>query len=608
MCAINGITQKNTELVKRMNKATLHRGPDGSFVWESLRVTLGHNRLSIIDVRAVANQPFVSDDGRYVLVYNGELYNFKELRTELSQFSYRTESDTEVLLNAYRAWGKGCVRRFNGIFAFAIWDTQTEELFLARDSFGVKPLYYSLEKGNLIFSSEIKGILESGALSILNKDAFSHYMRLLYTPGEDTLFTGIKRLLPGHTLTFKDGNLEIDAYYKIPEGSTDTKTSREAFKTQIQEALDLAVKRQLVSDVPVGVYLSGGIDSSAVLDSVTRVHGSIDTFSVGFDLEETEESEKFNADFKMAEKTATHYGTRHHGYILKSEDIVTLIEESVWHMDEPVANLTTLAQLALASHAKKDVSVVLGGDGGDELFGGYKRHRLARRLIPYWKLPRGIRALLPDKTQKVNLHSWPERYLFFLAQKEKAMSRILSSQYSDTTAAFFNEQYFANTTSTSFLDDMMHADLNSWLVDESLLRSDKMSMAHGLEQRVPFLDIDLVTLARSIPSPYKTTFFDTKKILKDALRDRLPEHIFNQPKRGWISPGAKWIRRPEVASYIKTVLSPSYYSGTKELFNWTELESMYDAHVAKKEYNLIPLWSVIVFQIWARRFNVRMER
>ncbi len=604
MCAINGITEKNRELVERMNFVTKHRGPDGSHISELNDITLGHNRLSIIDVREVANQPFVSDDGRFIIVYNGELYNFKELKKELSQYTYKTDSDTEVLLNSYRTWGSDCVNRFNGIFAFGIWDTEKKELFLARDQFGVKPLYYAMHNGQFIFSSEIKAILESGIPRILDHDAFAHYMRLLYTPGEDTLFRGIKRLLPAHTLIFKNGDIKIASYFELPKANLFTEVSRSEIHRSIRDTLDASVKRQLVADVPVGVYLSGGIDSTAILDATSRVHGAIDTFSIGFDLGEGEEAEKFNADFKMAEITATHYGSRHHGHILKSEDVVTLIEESVWHMDEPVANLTTLAQLKLAEYAKKEVSVVLGGDGGDELFGGYKRHGFAKRLLPYWQLPKAIRGFAPTRIRKANVDSWSERYLLFLAQKDDVLSRILVTPQSNATDTYFKNHYFSKTMNATFLDDMMHADLNSWLVDESLLRSDKMSMAHGLEQRVPLLDIELALLSRTIPSSYKTTFFDTKKVFKDALAERLPKHVLNQPKRGWISPGAKWLRRPEVASYIRTVLSPTYYAPTAHLFNWVEIERMYEAHLARTEYHLTPLWSIIVFQIWARKFSV----
>jgi asparagine synthase (glutamine-hydrolysing) len=607
MCAINGITGENKELVIRMNEATKHRGPDGSRVWEGEGITLGHNRLSIIDLRDVASQPFVSEDGRFVIVYNGELYNFKDLKKELAHFSYKTEGDTEVLLNAYRTWGAACVKRFNGIFAFAIWDTKEKELFLARDQFGVKPLYYTEVGGQFIFSSEIKGILESDTLRVLDREAFSHYIRLLYTPGEQTLFRGIKKILPGHVLRVKDGHIEMTMYYAIPDVQVSEPKSQRKFHAQIREGLDNAVKQQLVADVPVGVYLSGGIDSTAIVDSVSRVHGSIDTFSIGFDLGEDEESEKFNADFKMAEVTASYYKTRHHGHLLKSNDIVSLIEESIWHMDEPVGNLTTLAQLKLAKYAKQDVSVVLGGDGGDELFGGYKRHGLARKLLPYWHLPKGLRACAPHQLRKANIDSWSTRYMLFLAQKDATLKRILAIPTEDSTDNFFRTHYFTDTTHATFLDDMMRADMNSWLVDESLLRSDKMSMACGLEERVPFLDNNLVALARTIPSAYKTTFFETKKILKDALKERLPAHVFNQPKRGWISPGAKWLRRPEVASYIKDVLSPAYYSETKNLFKWDEIEHMYAAHLEKREYHLTPLWSVIVFQIWARRFGVTIE-
>ncbi len=607
MCGINGVIGEKKELIERMNRVTVHRGPDGSKIWESGDITLGQNRLSIIDLRSVADQPFVSADGRFVVLLNGEIYNYRELKTELSQFQFRSEGDTEVLLNAYRMWGKQCVGRLNGIFSFAIWDAQEKELFIARDPIGVKPLYYFHDKKSFVFSSEIKAVLEGGMERSLNRDAFSKYMCLLYTPGESTLISGIQRLLPGHTLTYKEGEIVLNQYYSIPISQNEVGVSKGELESRIRTTFDAVISRQLIADVPVGVYLSGGIDSTVITDVVSRVHSNIDTFSIGFDLEDNEESEKFNADYNLAEKTAKHYGTHHHGFKLDSKDVVTLLEEHVWHMDEPVGNLTALAQLKLAEYAKKHVSVVLGGDGGDELFGGYKRHGLAKKLLMYWRLPELLRTHAPARLQKANLDTWAARYLLFLGQKDDVLSRLCNGVDRKSTVDFFQSHFFEKTTPQTFLDDMMRADLSSWLVDESLLRSDKMAMAHGLEQRVPFLDTELVELARGIPSTYKVTLTETKKILKDAFKDRLPSYVLNQPKRGWISPGAKWLRRPEVSEYIKTVLSPSYYEETRHLFKWSNIEQMYGDHTSRKGYYLTPLWSVIVFQIWARRFSILLE-
>jgi asparagine synthase (glutamine-hydrolysing) len=410
-------------------------------------------------------------------------------------------------------------------------------------------------------------------------------------------------------LTWQGGKLTIEAYYHIPDAVPSVEKQRAHMREEVECMIDAAVKRQLVADVPVGIYLSGGIDSSIVTDSVMRQVGEASTFSIGFDLEKDEESAKFNADALLAEKTASHYGTRHYAYTLESKNIPELLEDLVWHMDEPVGNLTALAQRALATYARRDVTVVLGGDGGDELFGGYKRHSLAHKLRYYWMIPSPIRSLLPLRYRKANAESWTDRYLLFLAQKEPVMQSLLvTPDVYNRTYAYFHDTYFAHTTRNTFLDDMMRADLSSWLVDESLLRSDKMSMASGLEQRVPFLDPDVVSLARSIPAREKVTLSDTKKILKDAFRHRLPEYIFNQPKRGWIAPTAKWLRRSDVREYVTNVLSPSYYRETASLFHWQHIEQMYHDHREKKGYYLAPLWSVVMFQVWARRFKITIEQ
>lgn len=604
MCGINGITRNDRILIERMNQVTAHRGPDGSFIYEDKGVTLGHNRLSVIDVREVANQPFLSDDGRYVIVYNGELYNFKELKAELNGYTYRTVGDTEVVLNAYRKWGSAAVKRFNGMFAFAIWDTKEQTLFLARDRFGIKPLYYGFHNDAFVFSSEIKGVLEAGIPRVLHMSAFMLYMQLLYVPGKETLFEGVERLLPGTMMTYKDGVISTETYYTIPHTPLTTKSSYSELTQGILDRLDQGVTRQLISDVPLGIYLSGGIDSTAVLDSATRMHGQMETFSIGFDLGQEEESDKFNADFDLAERTAKHYGARHRGYTIQGSEVVPLLMQATRHHDMPIGNLTALAQLKLAEEAKKQVTVVLGGDGGDELFGGYKRHALAQRLLYYWKLPAVLRKFAPPRLRKANVTEWEKRYMLFLAQKDNILHRILNVNHSSPLASFYRSEYFSGTTNASFLDDMMRADLGSWLPDESLLRSDTMSMAYGLEERVPLLDNDLADFAHHIPSRYKVTLTHTKKIFKDALRTRLPEHVFNQPKRGWISPGAKWLRRTEMQSYTHEVLDATYYAETSSLFNWDELQDMYASHIEKREYHLTPLWAVIAFQIWAKEYNV----
>jgi len=576
-----------------MNKVTAHRGPDGTGVFCEDGVTLGHNRLSIIDLSENAAQPMMSADGNLIITYNGELYNFKDIKKELSDYQFKTESDTEVILASYRRWGSNCVTKFDGIFAFAIWDKSKWELFLARDQSGVKPLYYyfqapstgSGQVGKFIFSSEIKAILEHNLSRKLDRTSFGHYMRLLYTPAPFTIFSGINKLKPAHFALLKSGNLEIVQYWqpKIEK----TKLSYSDARAQARECVLGSVHRQLVSDRPLGVYLSGGIDSSVITAAMKAVRNDIDTFSVGFDLTESEQSEKFNADFLQARATAKYFGTKHHEIMMKSESLPELLEQTIWHLDEPVSNATIMPMLELSKFAKEYVTVVLSGDGGDELFGGYPRYQKSR--------------LLDYSPVTIPLDRRIERFMF---QKDNVLSRILNPEYFELnkTREFFKENFPALGNLTQAF---MNTDRQSWLVDEALLRSDKMSMANAVEARVPLLSPQLIELANSLPISWKVSLFDTKKILKDAFARDLPESVLRGKKRGFFSPASKWLRRPDFLSYVREVLSPNYYPTTSPLFNWPGIISMLGEHLSGGYY-LNPLWSVLTFQIWAKRFKINL--
>ncbi|MDP6659886.1 MAG: asparagine synthase (glutamine-hydrolyzing), partial [Candidatus Pacebacteria bacterium] len=323
MCAINGFTFPDEELIKKMNKKTAHRGPDDSGVFLDGKVTFGHNRLSIIDPSPSAHQPMKSKDGNVVVILNGEIYNFRELKEELdSSYSFKTESDTEVIIAAWEKWGTECVKRFNGIFSLALWDKRKETLFLARDHAGIKPLYYYLDGERLIFSSEIKGILEHNIPRNIDYEALGHYFRLLYVPAPHTLFKNVLKFPPAHYAIFKEGKLEFMKYWDESENSSIKNKDELLEKTKA--VITESVKRQLVSDKPLGVYLSGGLDSSIILHSMSEKHVDIDTFSVGFELSKEEQADKFNADFFLAKRTAKHYGTKHHEILLSPSDVVEL--------------------------------------------------------------------------------------------------------------------------------------------------------------------------------------------------------------------------------------------------------------------------------------------
>lgn len=587
MCAINGINWKDEELVRKMNAATIHRGPDGSNTFSSEGVTLGQNRLAIIDLDSRSNQPMKSADGNLVITYNGELYNFKELKKELSDYPYRTESDTEVILAAYKKWGRDCVKKFDGIFAFAIWDSLKQELFLARDQMGVKPLYYYHKDGIFIFSSEIKGILAHNIPRKLNLPAFNHYMRLLYVPAPMTMFEGINKLPPAHTLTInKSGHTDISVYWEADKKRTNL--SYEEARDEVKKSVLKSVSDQLVSDRPLGVYLSGGIDSSVIVAAMKKVRANIDTFSIGFKLGKEEQDEKFNADFNLARETAKHFGTNHHEILIDPSNIWETFEKAIWHMDEPVSNATIIPMYALSQSASKDVRVVLAGDGGDELFGGYPRYKKSR-ILDYLHLP-------------ISAHKRFERFMF---QKNDVLIPLINPKYfeENSTRDFFKKNF--PESSGNKTQQIMDLDRQSWLVDEALLRGDKMAMSNAVEARVPLLSTSIINLANNLPIGWKVAPFDTKKILKNAFRDELPANVLSAPKRGFFSPGAKWLRRADFLTKVRECLKPDYHRGTSELFNWAEVNNILDRHVAG-EYYYNPIWAILTFQIWTKMFKIEL--
>lgn len=605
MCSINGCSFSDKSLVERMNARTRHRGPDDTGVYVDDHVTLGNNRLAIIDVSDAGHQPMTTEDGRYTIAFNGEIYNFKELRAELTQYHFKSDSDTEVILAGFAEWGTHIFEKLNGIFAIALWDTQKRQLLLARDRFGVKPLYYSALGNDILFSSEVKALFEDTRVpKQLHVESLPLYLRLGYMPGTQTLFSGVRKLKSGHVLSWKDGVHSLSSFTHASSNSEFD--AADSVVDLVRNTVDTAVRRQLVSDRPVGLFLSGGFDSSIILDSMSRVQQSVDTYSVGFEVPNASESAKFNADFNLARKTAGHYGARHHEYILGLRDLSTVLEGVVYHLDEPVGNATAIAQLALSRFAKESVTVALTGDGGDELFGGYPRYLASRRMDAYQTyVPAAIRSILSlhGALRKLDTPSGPERYKLFHFVKDEIISRIAPSLDADSPSAKVSEA-LKDFGATDWADQFMRLDRAWWLTEEALLRTDKMTMAAGLEARVPFLDNELVALADRVDSHEKVSLTGTKVVLKDAFRGRLPEYLYKEPKRGWFSPGAKWMRDKTFGAYVQETLSPSYTRATRDVFDWKVVQQMFEDHVERRRYNLPVLWNIAMLQMWARRFDV----
>jgi asparagine synthase (glutamine-hydrolysing) len=610
MCGINGFNFEDKVLIEKMNAKIAHRGPDDSGVFLSSGISLGHNRLSIIDLSSAAHQPMESRDGRYIIVYNGELYNFKEIKAELGEYEFFSNSDTEVILCAYAKWGVKCLQKFNGIFSFAIWDKEKKELFLARDQFGVKPLYYYYEGGKFIFSSEAKAIFEHSVARELNLHALNNYFRFLYVLGPETMWNSIKKLPPANYAVLKNGSLMIERYFKLE--FREKKYTAGELKELVKQGLQSAVKRQLVSDRPVGLFLSGGLDSSAICAMMAEeASGPIKTFSVGFDTEI--ETEKFNADFNIAKQTARYFKTDHCPITISAKDVAAYFEECIIAMDEPVSNHIQVATYLLAREAKKQVAVVLGGDGGDETWGGYDRYYYAdmieklQRFFPMVKNKNFFKLCgrLTGKEklfEKLSISPGIDLFLSFMAQKEDTVAKFLKKEYNNPLAPKESYAPYFTGSGVDAANQMMLADIGTWLTDESLIRSDKLTMAHGLEERVPFLDKELVQLAFSVSSKYKLRNREQgKKILREALTGMVPEFVLEQKKRGFFSPAAKWLRG-DLKNMAYEILSSGYSAKTADLFNWNEIKNILDNHIEKKEYGLNTIWSLMIFRVWARNY------
>lgn len=586
MCAINGSTGSREEAVARMNAATHVRGPDGTRVWSNGKVTLGFNRLAIIDLSERAMQP-MHHAGRYSLVFNGEIYNFRELRAELSAYPFTSDGDAEVVLAAYVTWGKEAFNRLNGMFALALYDAEADELVLARDSAGIKPLYYAHAEGALWFSSEAPALFAVAGAKV-HQAALAHYLRLLYVPGPLTLVDGVRRVMPGEVLSYAGGALTRTMINTPPPPRI---TSYQDAVVAVEKTVRTAVERQLVSDRPVGLFLSGGLDSSIVAVCAAAVHPSINTFSVRFGLRDAREDEKFNRDACVARSTARALGTTHHEFSLTDADAALHFTRAVERLHQPVGNATALAQLFLSEKTRDIATVVLTGDGGDELFGGYERYRLARRAEVLSRVvPQSIARLLPYPYNTLHARG-VERYAQLMFQQ----SSLLMGALGESTEALFS-QYMQGDV----VRDLMRADEHTWLVDEALLRTDAMSMAASIEARVPLLDREVVALAHALPQSYLVTATTTKRVLRDAFRAHVPEAVLSGPKRGWFSPGAKWLRSEAFAPVIEEVLGhPSAW------LNLPKLRSLLDEH-RNGAYHYHEIWSALTVHAWmtAHRLNV----
>ena len=541
MCGIAGFWGfEDKGLLKQMCDSIRHRGPDEHGYHTDKDVCLGNRRLSIIDLKG-GSQPIYNEDKSIVVVYNGEIYNFKDVREDLEKKGHRfsTNTDTEVLVHGYEEYGYDILSKLNGMFAFVIWDSRKKELFIARDRLGIKPLYYYWNGEVLLFASEIKAILRSKRINPeVSQRALYRFLTMRYIPGDITMIEGVMKLMPGYFLSLKNKNLEVKRYWDVSFGNEDK--SLESCKKSIAELLEDSVNKRLISDVPLGAFLSGGIDSSIIVGLMSKFSDKVKTFSVGF-----EESGYSELDY--ARRAADYLGTNHQDIIIDSDKFIKAIPKMVYHLDEPIADSAAIPTYYLSELARKKVKVVLTGEGGDELFGGYPKYGMQKReyLTRYYmKAPRAVRVALKKaspgkyKLYADSLESAERFYLSPFMKNAKLLERGSGMDISGDIKGVF-KPYLGNP---DVMKEMQYVDIKTWLPEELLMKVDKMSMANSLEARVPFLDHRIVNLSMTIPSRFKIMKGVEKHVLRESFCDLLPRSTVERKKHPFSVPIKEWQR------------------------------------------------------------------
>jgi asparagine synthase (glutamine-hydrolysing) len=605
-----------------MRDVITHRGPDDDGIFIDGPVGLGHRRLSIVDV-AAGHQPMTNEDGTLHITYNGEIYNHADYREELEARGhvYRTHCDTETILHLYEEHGADCVQHLRGMFAFAIWDQRRRELFIARDRLGVKPLYYAhTDDGSLYFGSEIKTLLTANAVKPeINFEALPDYLANHATSGEETLFRSVKRLLPGHTLVWRDGQVEIKRYWDVSFAKTsDTARGDQDYIDEWADLFRTSVRLRLMADVPLGMFLSGGIDSSAIAAVMsTMVSEPIKTFSVAFKEREANELE-------YARLIAEAYKTNHHEVVVSPEEFFSALPKLVWHEDEPLAHPSSVALYFVSRLASQHVKVVLTGEGSDELLAGYARYRktiynLALGARYHGTMPAAIRNAIRNRIDGLPVNSKVRQKLVrtflslqpdiesiyfdnFAVFSRSAQNDLLTPETRARTGALDPyagvRSLLEKTDAQSPLDRLLYADIKTYL-HELLMKQDQMSMAASVESRVPFLDHKLVEFTSRLPERLKLRGWTTKYVLRKAMKGVLPEAILSRPKMGFPVPIGKWFRGPYRSIINEYVLSGRALS--RGIFQEVMVRSLVNRHDAGEDHSE-RLWALVNFEMWQRQF------
>jgi asparagine synthase (glutamine-hydrolysing) len=628
MCGIAGVvhfskdSQVEAATVHKMCRAMVHRGPDDEGAFTDGPVGLGMRRLSIVDL-ATGHQPISNEDGSVWVVFNGEIYNHSALREQLTSLGhrYRTHSDTETIVHLYEEYGRACVHHLRGMFAFAIWDKRHSSLFIARDRLGIKPLYYRLTPDSFLFGSEIKVILAyPGVRPEFNSAGLPEFLAFGYLSGEDTFYSGIKKLMPGHTLELKEsGELRISRYWDLPIHAKSDPRPQAHYVETYRDLLEQAVTSHLMSDVPLGVFLSGGVDSSAVAALMTKVRQSpVETFSVGY-------TEAAYSELPYARVVAQHIRSNHHEVLLSRQDFFDSLPKLIWHEDEPIAWPSSVPLYFVSELARTRVKVVLTGEGSDETLGGYSRYAFTlknaalddvyRSLVPGF-VRRKIRQSILDSRLigasarrklghtflALDRASWASFYFdnFFSAFSENDQASLFSREAAAQFApgaAYSHVLENWDRSSGDMLQRLLYTDIKTYLV-ELLMKQDNMSMAASIESRVPFLDHVLVEFATNIPRNHQLDGLSGKRILKRAMEDLLPHSILYRPKLGFPTPWSGWLAGPHLGVIEKLLLEPR--SLERGFFQRTAIERLFHEHRSHHRDHYDRIWRLLNLELWQR--------
>ncbi len=622
MCGIVGIISDCHRVarpeIESMRDAFPYRGPDDAGIWlqHDGRIALGHRRLSILDPTPAGHQPMLDEKAGLVIVFNGEIYNYLEIREELLAHgaTFATGTDTEVILQAYARWGEACIERFNGMFAFAIWEEERRRLFLARDRLGIKPLYYTENQDGFYFASEIKAFRQVlPDRPAVNEELIDSYMSFGYVPGENTLFQGIRRLLPGHCMVkeLAGGPPKVRQYWQL-NFSVGPDRGEAYYLAKARSLLDDAIDLRLRSDVPLGIFLSGGLDSSAVVGLLApRVKEPLKTFSVAYDF-----GSQFN-EMPYARQVAKKFNTDHHEIFITPQDFCDFIPQFIHLMDEPVTESAAISLYYVSKLAKEQVTVVLSGEGSDEIFAGYDLYRYMAVLEKYFRIGgQGLTGMLAGLGAKMlpeghkiakylQLGSLPleQRYKGISTYEERYKKRLyrdefytLCNKQKDRAVQRFLADLFARTKNNDVLSRMLNFDTKTWLVDDLLIKADRMSMAASLELRVPFLDYRLVEFAASMPAHYKIRNGQGKYLLKKMMEDILPKEIIHRKKMGFPTP-LKMMFEGDLYGYARDVLlAPS--TRVNAYFSRERIEEVLQEHKQHKMDHHRLIWQLIVLEQW----------